>query len=135
MHFYKRDLTPLKENYAICQEKLPYKQNFQNYEGNLMSKAFKNQMLNNLGGQVRCVSSSVSSKRFSTFQIITEKPAKKKKTDTSMAVDYSIKDHKDVSPVDQRKTASNWGKILKNRRQLLDTQRSQNIMSCSPDKP
>jgi hypothetical protein len=58
MHFYKRDLTPLKENFALCPEKLPYKQNFQNYEGSLLSKGFKEELLSSLGTGVRCIQSS-----------------------------------------------------------------------------
>lgn len=49
LHFFKRDLTPLRENYAQCNEKTPYKQNFQNYEGSLMSKELKDGLLTSLG--------------------------------------------------------------------------------------
>ena len=54
MHFYKRDLTPLREQYAQNNEKTPYKANFQNYDGSLMGKSFKEELLNNLGGDIRC---------------------------------------------------------------------------------
>lgn len=37
-----------------------------------MSKGFKDDILSNLGAGVRCVSSSVSSSRFTTFSIATE---------------------------------------------------------------
>jgi hypothetical protein len=37
-----------------------------------MSKGFKDEILNNLGTGVRCVSSSISSNQFSTFSIVTE---------------------------------------------------------------
>ena len=76
MHFYKRDLTPIKENFGCCNDRTPYKANFQNYEGALMGKSFKEELLNNLGGGIKCVSSSVSSKRFATFS--TTEPTRSK---------------------------------------------------------
>lgn len=45
MHFYKRDLSPIKENFAFCNEKTPYKGNFNNYESNLMGRGFKDNIL------------------------------------------------------------------------------------------
>lgn len=45
MHHYKRDLTPLKENFGVCNEKTPYRDNFQDYEGSLLSSNFKEEML------------------------------------------------------------------------------------------
>jgi hypothetical protein len=55
MHYYKRDLTPVKEIFAQCSEKLPYRDNFQNYEGSLMSASLKDDLLKGLGDGVRCV--------------------------------------------------------------------------------
>ena len=49
MHFYKRDLSPIKETFAWCNDRTPYKSNFQKYEGSLMSKGFKEEMINSLG--------------------------------------------------------------------------------------
>ena len=72
MHHYKRDLTPLKENYAYNNEKTPYKSNFQNYDGSIMSKGFKDGVLNSLGTGVKCISSSVCGKKITTFSIVTE---------------------------------------------------------------
>lgn len=60
-----------------------------------MSKGFKDEILNNLGGQVRCVSSCLSSKRFSTFQIITESIKKIKRIDKSLTSEEIYKDNKD----------------------------------------
>lgn len=36
-----------------------------------MSKGFKDEILNNLGGDIRCVSSNVSNNKISTFSVIT----------------------------------------------------------------
>ena len=118
MHFYKRDLTPVKENYAFCNDKTPYKQNFQNYEGSLMSKTLKNELLNSFGGQARCVSSSVSSKRFSTFQILTDVVKKNKNLmNQSQVISINKELEECASPIDiKRGTNTNWGKMLKNRR-------------------
>ena len=55
MHYYKRDLTPVKEIFATCNEKTPYKSNFQDYEGSLISKGFKNDLLSSLGENVKCI--------------------------------------------------------------------------------
>lgn len=60
LHYYKRDLTPVKENF-LCfntDDKTPYKSNFQNYEGSLLSKTFKDEMISSLGTGVKCVSSN-----------------------------------------------------------------------------
>eukprot|EP00347_Sterkiella_histriomuscorum_P009800 403339843 len=73
LHYYKRDLTPLRENYAMCSEKTPYKSNFQNYQGSLMSKGLKDGILNNLGDGVKCISSNTKNKSIQTFTIEVEK--------------------------------------------------------------
>jgi hypothetical protein len=31
LHYYKRNLTPVKEGFALCNEKTPYKSNFDHY--------------------------------------------------------------------------------------------------------
>jgi hypothetical protein len=49
MHHYKRDLSPLKETFAICSDKTPYKSNFQDYEGSLINSNFKDELLTSLG--------------------------------------------------------------------------------------
>ena len=41
MHFYKRDLTPVKENFAAINPKTPYRQSFENYDINVLTKDFK----------------------------------------------------------------------------------------------
>ena len=81
MHFYKRDLTPLREQYAQNNEKTPYKANFQNYDGSLMGKSFKEELLNNLGGDIRCQSSSFLGRRISTF-LLTQKQPKRNNSAT-----------------------------------------------------
>jgi hypothetical protein len=55
MHNYKRDLTPVKEIFASCNERTPYKSNFQDYEGSLISQGFKDELLKGLGEGVKCV--------------------------------------------------------------------------------
>ena len=58
MHFYKRDLSPVNELFSQCNEKTPFKPNFQNYQGSLMSKNFKDEILSNLGEGIRCQSAN-----------------------------------------------------------------------------
>jgi hypothetical protein len=55
MHHYKRDLTPLKEIFAQCNERTPYTDNFLLFEGSLMGPTFKEGLLKNLGEGVKCV--------------------------------------------------------------------------------
>ena len=55
MHHYKRDLSPLKETFASCNDKTPYRSNFQDYEGSLITQNFKDELLINLGQGVKCV--------------------------------------------------------------------------------
>jgi len=57
MHCYKRDLSPVKENYPALNPKTPYRQNFQTYELNMMSKNFKSSLLKSMGDSVNCVTS------------------------------------------------------------------------------
>ena len=61
MHNYKRDLTPVKEIFACCNERTPYKSNFQDYEGSLISQGFKDELLKGLGEGVKCVTQSSAS--------------------------------------------------------------------------
>ena len=70
MHFYKRDLTPIREQFATFSDKLPYTPNFENYEGSLMSKTFKDELINNLGGTIRCQSATSRGLRINTFLIL-----------------------------------------------------------------
>ena len=58
MHYYKRDLTPVKEIFASCNERTPYRSNFQDYEGSLISQGFKDELLKGLGEGVKCVTQS-----------------------------------------------------------------------------
>lgn len=55
MHHYKRDLSPLKEIFAQCNDKTPYRSNFQDYEGSLINSNFKDELLTSLGQGVKCV--------------------------------------------------------------------------------
>ena len=58
MHYYKRDLTPVKEIFASCNERTPYRSNFHDYEGSLISQGFKDELLKGLGEGVKCVTQS-----------------------------------------------------------------------------
>ncbi len=72
LHFYKRHLTPIRENYALALEKTPYRENFQDYEGSLISKGLKEEILQSLGSNARCSSSSIKNKSIQTFSIETD---------------------------------------------------------------
>ena len=55
MHYYKRDLSPVKE-YGIsgASSVSPYLANSQEYQGNIVNKAFKENMIQNLGAKTIC---------------------------------------------------------------------------------
>jgi hypothetical protein len=74
MHHYKRDLTPVKEIFAHTNDKTPYRDNFLDYEGSLLSSDFKHEILQSLGSRVRC-QTQVSGKNRSiqTYFIESEK--------------------------------------------------------------
>ena len=55
IHYYKRDLSPIREAFPQCSIKTPYRQNFSNYELNMMSKDFKSSLLKTMGGSVKCI--------------------------------------------------------------------------------
>ena len=67
MHYYKRDLSPIKEAFTQCNIKTPYRQNFENYGANMMSKDFKSSLLKSLGSGVKCLSSVNQNRRLSTY--------------------------------------------------------------------
>jgi hypothetical protein len=56
MHFYRRDLTPVREAFAISSSKAsPYTQNF--FEADLASDVFKTKLLKAIGVSAICVKS------------------------------------------------------------------------------
>lgn len=55
IHYYKRDLSPIREMFPTCSIKTPYRQNFSNYEANMMSKDFKSSLLKSMGSGVKCI--------------------------------------------------------------------------------
>ena len=58
MHFYKRDLTPVRESIPITGVRSsPYKSNFFNYGVNLSTNDFKKTLLKGMGDSVKCVTS------------------------------------------------------------------------------
>ena len=67
IHYYKRDLSPVRENFPICNIKTPYRQNFSNYDANMMSKDFKDSLLKSMGGNVKCIQTTDHKRRLSTF--------------------------------------------------------------------
>ncbi len=74
MHFYKRDLTPVKENLPLINPKTPYRQSFEQYDINALSKNFKANLISTMGAGVKCQSNSGSDKRITTFSATTETP-------------------------------------------------------------
>lgn len=46
MHIYKRDLSPIKENYKYCNPQTPYEDNFAKFSSNFVQSAFKQEYLN-----------------------------------------------------------------------------------------
>ena len=67
MHYYKRELSPIKENFPYGSYKSPYRQNFSNYDVNMMSKDFKDTLLKSMGGNVKCVQSTDNNRRILTY--------------------------------------------------------------------
>ena len=55
IHYYKRDLSPIREAFPQSSIKTPYRQNFSNYELNMMSKDFKKTLMKTMGGSVKCI--------------------------------------------------------------------------------
>ena len=61
LHYYKRNLTPVKESFGLCNDKTPYQSNFQNYKGKLVSSNFRNEMVDSLNksyegsSRVKCI--------------------------------------------------------------------------------
>ena len=77
IHYYKRDLSPVREMFPQCSIKTPYRQNFSNYEANMMSKDFKSSLLKSMGSGVKCIQSTDQNRRLSTYwnnqDILTQK--------------------------------------------------------------
>ena len=67
MHFYKRDLTPVKENFVSGNLKTPYRQSFEEYDISKMTNNFKNNLANSMGSGVKCINSGGGDKRITTF--------------------------------------------------------------------
>ena len=61
LHYYKRNLTPVKESFGFCNDKTPYQSNFENYKGKLVSSNFRNEMVDSLNksyqgsSRVKCI--------------------------------------------------------------------------------
>ena len=61
MHFYKRDLSPVRESFvmqSVVVKGSPYKQNFYNYGVNIATSDFRKTLLKGMGENVNCVTSS-----------------------------------------------------------------------------
>jgi len=74
MHFYKRDLTPVKENFTLINHKTPYRNSFEHYDINALGKNFKESLISSMGSGVKCQSNTGSDKRITTFSATTETP-------------------------------------------------------------
>ena len=46
MHVYKRNLTPIKENYQQCNVTTPYENNFTSFSSNFVQAHFKKEYMN-----------------------------------------------------------------------------------------
>lgn len=61
MHFYKRDLSPVRETFVmhnVVAKGSPYKQNFENYGVNIATNDFKKTLLKGMGDNVICTISN-----------------------------------------------------------------------------
>lgn len=54
MHFYKRDLTPVKENFTLLNPKTPYRNSFEHYDIMSLGRTFKDNLTNSMGAGVKC---------------------------------------------------------------------------------
>jgi len=54
MHFYKRDLTPVKENFTLINHKTPYRNSFEHYDINALGKNFIESLITSMGSGVKC---------------------------------------------------------------------------------
>ena len=45
LHYYKRNLTPVREGLAQINERTPYTANFEKFQGRLISQNFKKEMV------------------------------------------------------------------------------------------
>ena len=62
MHFYKRELSPVREafiNYDVISQGSCYKKNFENYATNLQTSDFKKTLLANMGEKVKCITGTI----------------------------------------------------------------------------
>ena len=57
----------MRESYPQCNMRTPYRQNFSNYQVNMMSKDFKDSLLKSMGGSVKCVQSTDQNRKISTY--------------------------------------------------------------------
>ena len=62
----------MKENYAKVDCKTPYKQNFENFGYNMLTKDFKESMMKTLGAGVRCLTSNDPLKQIATFMVTSD---------------------------------------------------------------
>lgn len=69
MHGYKRNLTPIRENYQFINPNSPYENNFVVYSGNFMNSHFSSQYLNKNQG----VEVTSKAKNFTTYSIVQHK--------------------------------------------------------------
>ncbi|CDW71516.1 UNKNOWN [Stylonychia lemnae] len=70
MHVYKRNLTPIRENYQQCNPVSPFENNFMVFSSRFVQSHFKQEYLN-IHHDVQV---SSKNKNFSTFSVIQQKP-------------------------------------------------------------
>ncbi|CDW87238.1 UNKNOWN [Stylonychia lemnae] len=139
LHFYKRDLTPLKENYSMCPDKTPYKSNFQNYQGSLISKGFKDELLSSLGTGVKCVSSNAKNRSIQTFTIEVEKSKLKRfQSENFSSSNLNKKKPKQQASNEQNdetngqtKRENAWSQQIKNKKKFIQQVEDNKIVKHS----
>lgn len=72
MHVYKRNLTPIRENYQHCTTTTPFEDNFVVFSNNFGHHHFKQEYMNLHGDNVQ-VNSSSKNKHFQTFSVLSQK--------------------------------------------------------------
>ena len=134
LHYYKRNLTPLKESFPTCNDRTPYHSNFENFQGNLISQDFKKEMLNCLGKgntsqTIKCLTSMNKRRPDSILQTFISiegvKPVRKPKRIQSirenkvqkLCADLDLADEP-IAPV-LKKEPAQWITRLKNKKEEL----------------
>ena len=76
--------------FPTCSIKTPYRQNFSNYQANMMSKDFKSQLLKSLGAGVKCIQSTDQNRKLSTYYSKMEVCTQKHQSTKEMNLDQYL---------------------------------------------